>query len=145
MGKLFKKKEGGRPLLQKLTKKVEGGRPMVNFLKGVGDKFTGGMVSKLLPPPTKEDVDRQTARRNKGAKTPEAEPTETTKSVETVQTNSNPNVLPQTEKVKMLDKIKQFKTDSPKGFWGIVIGVIAIVGGIIYKKVKANKTTVKKF
>ncbi|MBI1836843.1 MAG: hypothetical protein HYR91_06210 [Flavobacteriia bacterium] len=159
MGKLFKKKEGGHPLLEKLTTKVEGGRPLFNMAKGVADKFTGGMVSKLLPTPTKADVERQQARRQKkslATSTPsETQPSVKDepikeKTIETVEEktveeekNNNKN---QTQ-TKMFDKINTFKADKPKAFWGIVIGTVALIGGIIVavvKRVKNKTKTAKK-
>lgn len=41
-------------LFQKLFKRQPGGSIVGNILRGVGDKVTGGLVSKLLPAPKTE-------------------------------------------------------------------------------------------
>lgn len=47
----------------------EGGTVLGNLVRGVGDKFTGGMVSRFMPPSTAEQVAAQQARRGKTGNT----------------------------------------------------------------------------
>jgi hypothetical protein len=49
--------------LKALFTKKEGGSLVGNLIRSAGDKFTGGLVSQLLPKPTLEDVNAQIRRR----------------------------------------------------------------------------------
>ena len=93
-------------LFQKLFKRQPGGSIVGNILRGVGDKFTGGLVSKLIPAPKS---DSQTA---------------LDKAVETINSGNkgiNP-LVPDTA-----------KPDTGKGKkWAYIVGGIAGFGALIW-------------
>ncbi|MFN5415568.1 MAG: hypothetical protein ACK5B9_00825 [Flavobacteriia bacterium] len=53
----------GKGRLKAIFTKKEGGTLLGNLVRSAGDKFTGGLVSQLLPKPTAEDVNAQQVRR----------------------------------------------------------------------------------
>ena len=108
-----------------LFKKKVGGTVVGNLIRRAGDSFTGGLVSRFLPPPTAEDVKRQEEKWTaKGKKfTPDST---------IVKTEPSPN-LANPNNTNLSDGEKTI-LDYLKDYWYVVASVVAVLFYFIFKR-----------
>lgn len=124
--------------LRDIFKKKEGGRVIGNLIRKVGDQFTGGMVSKIIPKPTAADVAEQEAKwtaqgkpfkKGDAIKALEVAPTEAMEQRAT----QAPEDYPESKSSTGWASMSQGKKI------GIVAGLVAFVGLVIGLIVKSKK------
>ena len=118
-------------LFKNLFAKKPGGSFLGNIIRGVGDTFTGGMVSKILPPPPRETeadkIVKELAKSGALTPAPLSAPARGLSSL----SDANTTVPDAGDKLSFTDKLKKY--------WYYVAGGVAVLGGIVWALLPKKK------